>query len=344
VISTRWLDKRKPHWDRLESLLDTTARSGLGSLTRMELQELGLLYRQAAADLAVIREDPTAPHFARYLNQLLARAHNTIYAGQRGSALAIVAFLTRGYPAVFRRNLAYCLAALAIFAAAGLVGVVLTLSDPDFKVNILGPQLVETIQRRQMWTHSIVAVKPQASSAIMVNNMSVAFMSFAMGISAGLGTIYMMALNGLLIGVIGTACWQAGMSGALWSFVAPHGVLELPAIFIAGGAGLRLARGLVFPGTLPRKDSVTVAGSEAVRLVVGTVPMLVTAGIIEAFVSPTGLSSSLKYSLAAALLVLLTSYLLATPARSLDAGAKQGAWPSDPVPLLDLQVRIDDRR
>ena len=325
MISTRWLDKRKPHWDRLESLLDSTAQHGLGTLTRVELQELGLLYRQAAADLAVIREDPTAPHFARYLNQLLARAHNTIYAGQGGSALAVLAFLTRGYPVVFRRNLAYCLTALAIFAAAGVIGVVLTLSDADFKVRILGPQLVETIQRREMWTHSIVAVKPQASSAIMVNNMSVAFMSFAMGISAGLGTIYMMAMNGLLIGVIGTACWLAGMSGALWSFVAPHGVLELPAIFIAGGAGLRLAQGLLFPGTLPRKDSVIVAGSEAVRLVVGTVPMLITAGIIEAFISPTGLPRSLKFSLAAALLALLMSYLLARPGHTLGATAQQEA-------------------
>jgi uncharacterized membrane protein SpoIIM required for sporulation len=86
-------------------------------------------------------------------------------------------------------------------------------------------------------------------------------------------------------------------------------VLELPAIFIAGGAGLRLAAGLLFPGFLPRRLSVSRAGNEAVRLLLGTIPLLMIAGVIEAFVSPTGLAVSLKFSMAAALFVLLLSYL-----------------------------------
>jgi uncharacterized membrane protein SpoIIM required for sporulation len=95
----------------------------------------------------------------------------------------------------------------------------------------------------------------------------------------------------------------------LWSFVAPHGVLELPAIFIAGGAGLRIAQGLLFPGVLPRRESLTRAGLEAVQLVLGTIPILIIAGLIEAFVSPTGLPIPLKFSMAAALFVLLAAYL-----------------------------------
>jgi uncharacterized membrane protein SpoIIM required for sporulation len=196
-----------------------------------------------------------------------------------------------------------------LFAIAGLVGAVITYQDPDFKVKLLGPQMVETIDRHQMWTHSIVGIKPVASSAIMTNNMSVGFTTFALGITGGLGTIYMMAFNGLLIGVIGVACYLAGMSLQLWSFVAPHGVLELPAIFIAGGAGLRIAQGLLFPGTLPRRDSLARAGSEAVQLLLGTIPILILAGVIEAFVSPTGLAIPLKFSMAAALFVLLNVYL-----------------------------------
>jgi uncharacterized membrane protein SpoIIM required for sporulation len=199
-----------------------------------------------------------------------------------------------------------------IFAIAGLVGAVLTYQNPDFKVKLLGPQMVETIEKRQMWTHSIVGIKPLASSAIMTNNMSVGFMTFALGITAGLGTIYMMAFNGLMIGVIGMACWLSGMSLQLWSFVAPHGVLELPAIFIAGGAGLRIAQGLLFPGVLPRRDSLAQAGLEAVQLVLGTIPILIIAGLIEAFVSPTGLPVPLKFSMAAALFVLLGVYLFGT--------------------------------
>jgi uncharacterized membrane protein SpoIIM required for sporulation len=99
------------------------------------------------------------------------------------------------------------------------------------------------------------------------------------------------------------------MSLQLWSFVAPHGVLELPAIFIAGGAGFRIAQGLLFPGVLPRRDSLARAGFEAVQLLVGTIPILIIAGLIEGFVSPTNLPVALKFSMAAALFVLLNAYL-----------------------------------
>jgi len=309
MVSTRWLEKRKPYWSKLETLLNQSAKSGLKSLTRSELQELSLLYRQTAADLAAIREDRGSVHFARYVNQLLVRAHNTIYSGRRASPTAIFSFFWEIYPSTFRRNLKHCLLSALIFLVAGLVGAVLTYKNPDFKVKILGPQMVETIDRHQMWTHSIVGIKPLASSAIMTNNMSVSFTTFALGITAGVGTIYMMAFNGLLIGVIGMACGLSGMSLPLWSFVAPHGVLELPAIFIAGGAGLRIAQGLLFPGVLPRRESLARAGLEAVQLVLGTIPILIVAGVIEAFVSPTGLPIPLKFSMAGALFVLLLAYL-----------------------------------
>jgi uncharacterized membrane protein SpoIIM required for sporulation len=309
MISTRWLEKRKPYWAKLEALLNQSQSNGLKSLSRSDLQELSLLYRQTAADLAAIREDRGSVHYARYVNQLLVRAHNTIYSGHRASPMAIVSFFTNTYPAAFRRHLPHIVVATLIFAMAGLVGAVLTYQNPDFKVKILGAAMVDTIDRHHMWTDSIVGVKPVASSWIMRNNMTVGFMAFALGITAGLGTIWIMAFNGLLIGVIGVACYLSGMSLELWSFVAPHGVLELPAIFIAGGAGLRIAQGLLFPGVLPRRDSLARAGSEAVQLLLGTVPILIIAGIIEAFVSPTGLAIPLKFSMAAALFVLLNIYL-----------------------------------
>ena len=309
MISTRWLEKRKPHWSKLEALLNQSDKSGLKSLSRSDLQELSLLYRQTAADLAAIREDRGSVHFARYVNQLLVRAHNTIYSGHRASTKGMLSFFWTTYPAAFRRNMTHCLLATLIFAVAGVVGAALTYQNPDFKVKLLGPEMVETIDRHQMWTHSIVGIKPLASSAIMTNNMSVGFTTFALGITGGLGTIYMMAYNGLLIGVIGVACWLSGMSLQLWSFVAPHGVLELPAIFIAGGAGLRIAQGLLFPGVLPRRDSLARAGTEAVQLLLGTIPILIIAGLIEAFVSPTGLAIPLKFSVAASMFVLLNIYL-----------------------------------
>jgi uncharacterized membrane protein SpoIIM required for sporulation len=314
MISTRWLEKRDPHWRHLEELLDRCTRKGFRSLTRSELQELGLLYRQIAADLAMLREDKGSAHFARYLNQLLARAHNTIYSAHRASPSAVIHYYWYDYPGIFRRNRPFCLVAFLIFAFAAVVGSGVTYVDPDFKTQVLGPAMIQTIERHEMWTHSIVGMKPIASSSIMTNNLSVTFMACAMGITAGLGTIYMMAFNGLLLGVIGTACGLAGMSRQLWSFVAPHSVLELPAIFIAGGAGLRLAYGLLFPGFLPRRLSLSQAGNEAVKLLLGTIPMLVIAGVIEGFVSPTDLRVALKFTMAASILTLLIAYLFRSPA------------------------------
>jgi uncharacterized membrane protein SpoIIM required for sporulation len=313
VISTQWIEKHKPYWNRLEKLLQRSGQSGLNSLTRSELQDLSMLYRQIAADLASVREDPSSLEFTRYLNQLLVRAHSTIYTGRKNGFKGILTFFFQSWPQNFRRNLVYCITALALFAAGASTGALISLRDPDFKLNVLGPKMVETIERREMWTHSILSIKPLASSAIMTNNISVSFLTFALGITAGIGTLYLLFFNGLLMGVIGVACWSSGMSLQFWSFVAPHGVLELPAIFIAGGAGLKIAQGFLFPGVLPRKESLVQAGRQGVVLVLGAIPMLVIAGVIEAFVSPTQLGVPLKFGMAAGLFALLLYYLFGIP-------------------------------
>jgi uncharacterized membrane protein SpoIIM required for sporulation len=315
VISTRWLEKRRPHWLRLEQLVALSGRGSIASLKSTELQELALLYRQSASDLATVREDPASKQLAVYLNQLLGRAHNLIYMGRKASRRGIWTFYKDIYPAIFRQTFPDTLVAFVLFLAAGFAGFLMGLADPSFTRHFLGPQMIQTIERHEMWTHSIVTVKPLASSAIMTNNISVAFSTFALGITAGIGTVWMMLLNGLMMGVVAVACWREGMSLPLWSFVAAHGVLELPAIFIAGGAGLGIAKGLLFPGSLPRRESLVRAGAQSVRLVLGTIPMLLVAGVVEGFVSPTDLPASLKFLLAGALAILLVLYLQRKPSR-----------------------------
>src|SRR5438067_2451312 len=187
-------------------------------------------------------------------------------------------------------------------------GVLMVIADPGFSHYFLGPHMMQSIENHKMWTDSIVTVKPLASSGILTNNMSVAFAAFAAGIT-GIGTVWMMLMNGLMMGVVAVACWREGMSLPLWSFVAAHGVLELPAIFIAGGAGLGIAKGLLFPGVLPRKESLVQAGAKSVRLVLGTIPMLLIAGVVEGFVSPTDVPARIKFMLAAGLGTLLVLYL-----------------------------------
>jgi uncharacterized membrane protein SpoIIM required for sporulation len=320
VISARWLEKRRPHWLRLEQLLALSGRGSIASLKSAELQELALLYRQSASDLATVREDPASKQLAVYLNQLLGRAHNLIYMGRRANRRGIWTFYKDIYPAVFRETFPDTFAAFVLFLAGAFAGVLMGMADPSFMRHFLGPQMVDSIERHEMWTHSIVTVKPLASSAILTNNISVAFSTFALGITAGIGTVWMMLLNGLMMGVVGVACWHEGMSLPLWSFVAAHGVLELPAIFIAGGAGIGIAKGLLFPGSLPRRESLVRAGGRSVRLVLGTIPILFVAGVVEGFVSPTDLPYPLKFLLAGALATLLVLYLLRRPSDVAAAG------------------------
>ena len=195
MISTSWLRKRRPYWARIDELLTRSGRSGVRALTHPELQELALLYRQTASDLATIREDDSSRNLAHYLNQLLGRTHNLIYMGRRSKAWGIVRFYRETFPQIFHDTLPYTIAAAAIFFVLAAAGMMMATVDPGFQRYLLGSEMMDTIEKRQMWTHAVVTMKPLASSAIMTNNLSVSFTTFALGITAGLVTIWMLALN-----------------------------------------------------------------------------------------------------------------------------------------------------
>jgi uncharacterized membrane protein SpoIIM required for sporulation len=309
TLSNLWIRRRRPHWDRLASLLAQADHGGLDHLTRAELQELALLYRQVASDLSVLRQDATARSHAAHVNQLLARAHHIIYSRRKAGVGTLFRFLRDDYPAIFQRNIPYVVASLLVSVACGLLGVVLTTARPEFMRHFVGPEMIATMERHQMWTHSIVGIAPLATSAIMTNNLSVSFITFASGIVFGVGTLYYLYFNGLLLGVIGAACHQYGMSLALWSFVAAHGSLELPSIIIAGAAGLRLGHSMLFPGGYRWKDSLAKGGVEATRLVSGIIPLLVIAGCLEGFFSPSPAPVWLKFVVGGVLFALLNLWL-----------------------------------
>jgi uncharacterized membrane protein SpoIIM required for sporulation len=309
MISNYWIDIRKQQWNRLQALIQQCGTRGVGNLNRSELREFGLLYRQVAADLSILRQDPTGAHYSRYLNQLLGRAHSIIYSGKKTSIRSMLTFFATEWPTLVWRMRGYLAIVAVIFVFCGMAGALLTLHNPDFAVQVLGPHMLDSIERHEMWTHSIVAIKPLASSEITTNNLSVSFLTFAMGATAGLGTLYLIAFNGLLMGVVGAACGTHGMSLSLWSFVVGHGSLEIPAILIAGAAGLRLGTGLLFPGHLSRQESLRIAGSEAVKIELGTIPMLIVAGLVEGFFSPLAVHPSLKFALGAALFVALLAWV-----------------------------------
>jgi uncharacterized membrane protein SpoIIM required for sporulation len=319
IVSNQWLQKRRPYWERLAQLLAQADAHGLRVLSRAELQETAMLYRQVAGDLSALRQDATARAYTEHVNQLLARAHHIIYSSRRTSFLGMFRYMRDEYPIVFQRNISYVLLSLGVLLAGALLGSVLTLARPQFMRQMLGPAMVDTIERHEMWTHSVVAVAPAASGLIMTNNLSVSFIAFAGGVVFGLGALYAMFSNGLLLGVIGVACGQHGMAIDLWSFVAAHGSLELPSIIIAGAAGFRLGHGVLFPGLYRWGDSVSIAGTEAARLVAGIIPLLVIAGMLEGFFSPSAAPVWLKFSVGGVLFFLLSIWLF----RPIPAAARE---------------------
>jgi uncharacterized membrane protein SpoIIM required for sporulation len=309
ILSNHWIEKRKPHWERLTALVTGADGGGLKRLSRVELQELALLYRQVASDLSTLRQDRTSVALAGQVNQLLARVHHIVYSSRKSSWRALLVYLRDGYPQVFRSQIGFVFAALVAMLTGSLVAAAFTLANPRFAEPILGPMVMNSVREHEMWTRSIVSVAPQAASAIMTNNLSVSFSAFAGGILFGLGAVYVLFFNGLMVGAVAVVCGRTGMAVPLWSFVAPHGSLELPAIVIAGAAGLRLGYGMVFPGIYRWKDSVAQGGAEAAKLVSGVIPMLAIAGTLEGFFSPSGAPVALKFAVGGALFALLLVWL-----------------------------------
>ena len=309
MISNLWIDSRKHNWNRLDALVHQVENTGVKSLQPADLRDLGLLYRQAAADLSAIRADPSSRALAQYLNRLVSRAHNYVYSGPRVSIGTVWRFFAYGYPRLLRRLSGYVLAATLISVLAGGLGAIIVMVRPDFGVMFLGADRVADLDHHKMWTDSVLSMKPKAASGIMTNNISVCFFTFAGGITAGLFTLYSLFNNGLMLGAIAVVCAQHHMALSLWSFVASHGALELPSIMLAGAAGLRLAAGVLFPGILRRRAALALAGLEAVQLVAGTIPLLIIAGTLEAFLSPTHAPIALKFSVGTVLFTGLVLWL-----------------------------------
>ena len=309
MISNLWIDSRKNNWNRLDALVHQVEASSVKSLTPADLRDLGLLYRQASADLSSVRADRSSRSLEQYLNRLVGRAHNYVYSGPRVSIATLWQFFAHGYPRLLRLLSSYVIAATAITVVTAVLGTLITLIHPDFATMFLGPQMMDKINHQQMWTEDVLSAQAPWSSFIMTNNIGVCFMTFIGGITGGLFTLYSLFRNGLMLGVVATACAQHHMAIKLWSFIAAHGALELPSIMFAGAAGLRLSAGLLFPGMLTRRAALALAGLESVQLVSGTIPLLIIAGTLEAFLSPTHAPSALKFSVGAILFTGLVLWL-----------------------------------
>jgi uncharacterized membrane protein SpoIIM required for sporulation len=308
----RFIDERKNNWKRLEELLSQLEFSSIKRLPREEVREFGQLYRRAASDLAIAREETRDPKVIGYLNSLVIRAHGKIYRAEGNGVNVIWNFFAKDFPQAFRRTWRFTTLAFAIFTIFGVGSFFLAFNDLNFADSLGLESLRYEVQSGNRWWLTLNDANQVGSSQILTNNISVTFMAFAYGAFFGLGTLYILAFNGLHIGGALGVCYKIDpvFGNDLVTFMIGHGVIELSCIFIAGGAGMLIGYSLFNPGDLSRGNALKKAGIEAVKLVFGCACLLVIAGIIEGFLSPSSLPASIKYSTGILTGIAMYSYLL----------------------------------
>lgn len=307
----RWIARREPNWQRLDQLLKQVETKGLKSLGASDIANLASLYRSVSADLARARTNNVGSTIIQDLQTLTARGYNQIYQGdRRKDRRAVVDFYLWGLPLVIQQTWLYLTVAWGLFMAGALIAWWFAWQDPGFLALVVPGELITMVRDRgELWMGAILGNEPLASSGIMINNMAVSFNAIAGGITGGVFTAYILFFNGLLIGAIAVLVGQNGLGIPFWAFVFPHGSLELPAIFMAGAAGLLIGRALLFPGQMRRVDALKFYGNQSAQLVYGIIPILLIAGAIEGFISPNpAIPDPLKYVIGSLLLTLFVIY------------------------------------
>lgn len=303
---------RKQDWDALAGLIGRSQRT-LAQLSPDDVQLLARLYRNVTSDLAVSQRDFPHHPLTDYLNQLVGRAHAVIYRNEPLAVDRLVRFAAAGFPRLYRAMFAFIAAATLMFAVPALVAGISTAIAPRSAAWLLPADIQEVIpdiEQQKLWIDIPFSERPYASSFIMQNNIRVSFLAFSSGITGGIFTLWVLAMNGLILGGLTGLTAHYGIGYDLWTFVIGHGVIELSVIFMAGGAGLKLGWALLRPGLLRRRDALALAARQAVYLMIGAVPLLMIAGTIEGLISPAeNVPGPVKWGIGIGSGIALYSYL-----------------------------------
>jgi uncharacterized membrane protein SpoIIM required for sporulation len=282
---TTFLEQRRPEWKALEALLEHVEGSGLAALDDTQAVAFARLYRRAASDLNQAQTFVSGDATVAYLNDLVARCYLVIHAKSKVDVRAVLQAVFRHYPVVFRRHLGFFLLAAAVFAAGAAFGFLASYFDPVAARAYLLPADMPMIQPGKQGDLADTGSLAGFSGFLFRHNLSVTLVAFALGLTLGLGTLWLTFENGVLLGVLAALFAEAGELRAFCTGVLPHGVLEIPAILIGAAGGFLLAQGLIRARPWPRLEELARAGKEALWLVSGCVPLLAVAAVLEAGVA-----------------------------------------------------------
>jgi len=304
----RFVEDRRARWARLGNLI-SEANGRVERLAPSDVLELGRLYRSASSDLAVARRDFALDAATERLNDLVATAHALVYSEAPTSGRRLRRFFLHELPSSVRANSRFTAVSLAAFAIPLLATFAIGLLLPEIAATALPAETRQHLAERRLWTDIPEGYRPLVGPLIIVNNVRVAITAFAGGLTAGAVTLYVLIGNGAFLGTVLAVVHGYGLSGGLLTFTAAHGPLEISCIVLSGGAGLRLAWALLRPGDRSRRDALRLAGAQAIRVMLLVIPALGVAGILEAFLSPSGAPIALKISVGAIAGLALWSYI-----------------------------------
>lgn len=282
-------------WSAFAALLARAQKRGLRALSEDDVSEFVARYRELAADLARLKTAAQGRDTEAlfYLSRLVAGGHNLLYRRKSVPLRALWRYVTVTTPCEVRRSAVPILAAAVLMFGPALVAFQAVASHPAVARDLLPAGMIDRAESgvaREETGAGYVTIsdleRPVAASQIIANNVQVTYLTFAAGVTAGIGTVILLVFNGISIGAAIGLYHSKGIAHQILAFVAPHGVLELTAIAIAGGGGLLLAMAILLPGALTRREALVVQGRRALRLITASTLLLLIAGSIEGMISP----------------------------------------------------------
>jgi uncharacterized membrane protein SpoIIM required for sporulation len=301
----RFVGRRQDRWSRLERQLAHPPATGA------EWSEFAEGYRAVCSDLATARSLGLPPDVRSYLDELAGRAHNQLYSVRPTSlGRSILRDALSGFPRALRANLGFFLLASALFYGPLILGVVATMADPEFAPRVLGAEQLEEMET--MYSGDLArgtSADAQMAGFYVFNNVGIAFRVFATGVGFGVGSMFYLIYNGLVIGTVLGYLGSVGLGGTLLEFTSGHSAWELTAICVAGSAGLRMGWALVATGGRTRIGSLWAIRTTLYRLILGTTLMLFVAASIEGFWSAGPMPRAGKFAFGAVQIVVVAAWL-----------------------------------
>ena len=267
-------------------------------------------YRKVARQLSYSQTYFANEDITRYLNELVGKAHNILYQSQHSSWKQIYYFFSYKFVGLLVEQWKAVLVAMLLFLIGGIASFFAVVHEPSHIYGILPEEMAQSIDPVSLGQEAMEVNGSMMSAEILTNNIQVAILAFAGGITLGILTVYLLIYNGIIVGAIAGVFWNYSNSYVFWAYIVPHGVIELLAIFIAGGAGLLMGYKLFVPGMFSRGYQLKTQTIRSVQLLVGTIPLFVIAGIIEGYITPSNLSLEVKYAVAALTAIGLITYML----------------------------------